>query len=222
MKPTHKFSKSGIFSVVSKAVVPFGYQFIDGNIIHETAQINWDHVNIGVGNKIGPFCVIGGEAQHRHYSSCGKISIGDSNIFHDHVSVSLPTKISKMTKIGSGCVLMTSTVVHHDCLVEDDVTMSSNASLGGAVIVMRGANIGMNAAVHQFKVIGSYSIIGMNGCVVKGSMIRPGRKYAGVPVRDIGINSLALSRAKITDKLLRKENQRFEVFDKYLKFGAGA
>lgn len=221
MKTTLKRSKHKTCNLVGMIDVPSGYEVINGNIVHHTAQINWDRVNIGFGNKIGPFCVIGGEAQHRHYSSCGEISVGDCNIFHEHTSVSLPTKISKITKIQSRCVFMASTVVHHDCLIEDDVTVSSNVSLGGSVIVMRGANIGMNAAVHQFKIIGSYSIIGMNGCVVKGSQIRPGRKYAGVPVKDIGINSLALSRAKITDKLLQEERRRFDAFDKYFDFGAG-
>lgn len=210
------------FGLVGVSAVPFGYELVNGNVVHKTAQINWDRVDIGVGNRIGPFCIIGGEAQHRYYSSCGDISIGDHNIFQEHVSVNLPTKISKNTKIGSGCFFMTSAVVHHDCLIEDDVTMCSNASLGGGVIVMRGANIGMNASVHQFKAIGSYTILGMNGCVIKGSNIRPGRKFAGVPVRDIGSNSIGLSRARITEKLLQAEHKRFQAFNDHLKFGLGA
>ena len=54
-------------------------------------------------------------------------------------------------------VLMTYAVVHHDCVLEDDVTISSNVCLGGNVIVMRGANLGMNSSVHQFKTVGSFS-----------------------------------------------------------------
>ena len=60
--------------------------------------------------------------------------------------------------------LLSSAMVHHDCLIEDDVTMSSNAAAAGNVIIMRGANLGINAAIHQFKVIGSFSMIGMNAC----------------------------------------------------------
>lgn len=221
MRTNSNYLNGDILNLVSAADVPFGYEFLSGNLVHKTAQINWNRVRIGVRNKIGPFCVIGGEAQHRYYSSYGEISIGDDNVFQEHVSVSLPTKISKETRIGSRCFFMTSTVVHHDCLIEDDVTISSNVSLGGSVIVMRGANIGMNASIHQFKIIGSHSIIGMNGCVTKGSKIRPGRKFAGVPVKDIGANSIALSRAKITDKLLETENQRFAAFNDHLKFGLG-
>ena len=222
MRKIFNHVKSENFSLVGASDVPFGYDLVNGNFVHQTAQINWDRVDIGVGNRIGPFCIIGGEAQHRYYSSCGEISIGDHNIFQEHVSVNLPTSISKNTKVGSGCFFMTSAVVHHDCLIEDDVTMCSNASIGGSVIVMRGANIGMNASVHQFKTIGSYTMLGMNGCVIKGSNIRPGRKFVGVPVRDIGSNSIGLSRAKITENLLQIENQRFAAFNDYLKFGLGA
>jgi len=222
MRTNSNYFDADISNLINTVDAPFGYEFLNGNLVHKTAQINWNRVSIGVGNKIGPFCVIGGESQHRHYSSFGEISIGDYNVFQEHVSISLPTKISKKTSIGSRCFFMTSTVVHHDCLIEDDVTICSNVSLGGRVIVMRGANIGMNASIHQFKIIGSYSIIGMSGCVIKGSKILPGRKFAGVPVKDIGANSIALSRAKITNKLLETENRRFAALNDHLKLGLGA
>jgi len=197
--------------------IPFGYEFKDGNLIHQTAQINWEYLDIGVGNKIGPFCVIGADAQHRHYASQGRVAIGNHNIFHSNVSISRPTKFSDLNHIGDRCFFMTSTVVHHDCFIEDDVTTSSNVSIAGNVIIMRGANIGMNAAVHQFKTVGSFSMIGMNACVIRRSNIRPGRKYAGVPVRDIGKNSIGLSRAKINEKSLKKELERFGDYKELLK-----
>ena len=31
--------------------IPFGYEFKDGNLIHQTAQINWEYLDIGVGNN---------------------------------------------------------------------------------------------------------------------------------------------------------------------------
>ena len=89
--------------------------------------------------------------------------------------------------------------------------MSSNVAAAGNVIIMRGANLGMNAAIHQFKVIGSFSMIGMNACIIKGSIASPGRKLAGVPIRDIGSNDIGLSRSKITKPLLELELERFVV-----------
>ena len=40
------------------------YQKKKGNLIHKTAVINWKNLKIGINNKIGPYVVIGGEAQH--------------------------------------------------------------------------------------------------------------------------------------------------------------
>jgi len=89
-------------------------------------------------------------------------------------------------------------------------------SVGGGVIIMRGANIGMNATIHQFKVIGAFSMIGMQACVIKGSVAKPGRKLVGVPLRDIGPNKIGLSRSGITDKILQLEVKRFESLENYL------
>ena len=190
--------------------IPPGYYYLDGNLIHRTAEINWESVELGQGNKIGPFCMIGSEAEHKFYTSDGKVKIGNNNVFHTCVNVSMPTSLSRTTVVGNNCTFMSSTVIHHDCIIEDDVIISSNVSVGGSVIIMRGANIGMNAALHQFKVIGSFSMIGMQACVIKGSVAAPGRKLVGVPVRDIGLNAIGLSRLGITDKLLQLEVKRFK------------
>ena len=40
------------------------YKKIKNNLIHITAVINWRKVEIGSGNKIGPYVVIGNDAQH--------------------------------------------------------------------------------------------------------------------------------------------------------------
>ena len=40
------------------------YKKIKNNLVHETAVINWDKLLIGKGNKIGPYVVIGNDAQH--------------------------------------------------------------------------------------------------------------------------------------------------------------
>ena len=217
MPALSKAKKKSVFRVLESKKIPFGYEYHYGNLIHKTAQINWSKVELGYGNTIGPFCVIGGEAQHNFYSSVGKVKIGDDNVFHNSVTVSLPTKMSGLTAIGDRCTFMTSAMIHHDCFIEDDVTMSSNVAAAGNVIIMRGANLGMNSAIHQFKVIGSFSMIGMNACVIKGSIATPGRKLAGVPIRDIGSNTIGLSRSKITKPMLELELERFNLFEKLLE-----
>ena len=40
------------------------FKKIKGNLIHKTAIINWKKLKIGKGNIIGPYVVIGTDAQH--------------------------------------------------------------------------------------------------------------------------------------------------------------
>ena len=56
------------------------FKKIKGNLIHKSAIINWDKVKIGTNNIIGPYCIIGSDAQHTSERSSGYISIGNKNI----------------------------------------------------------------------------------------------------------------------------------------------
>lgn len=40
------------------------YQKIKGNLVHKSAVIDWKNLIIGKNNYIGPYVVIGGNAQH--------------------------------------------------------------------------------------------------------------------------------------------------------------
>ena len=64
------------------------------------------------------------------------------------------------TQIGSNVLLMASTHVAHDCLVGDNVIMSSLATLGGHVKVGNWAILGGGVLVHQFTQIGDHALIG--------------------------------------------------------------
>lgn len=209
---------SGRVNILTKfPKAPYGYEYYGSNLIHKTAEINWDKVELGSGNKVGPYCVLGGDAEHKFYPSNGKIRIGNNNVFYSSVTVSLPTQLSKITTIYDRCVFMSSSIIHHDCLIEDDVTISSNVSVGGNVIVMQGANIGMNAAIHQFTVVGAFSMLGMASCVTKQSVVVPGQKFVGVPVRDIGPNDVGLSRAAVTEGDLNFEIERYKILNQNLQ-----
>ena len=56
------------------------YKKIKDNLVHITAVINWKKLIIGKGNKIGPYVVIGNDAQYPNKKSSGKIIIGDKNV----------------------------------------------------------------------------------------------------------------------------------------------
>ena len=188
-----------------------GFQEINGNLVHRTALIDWDKVSIGTGNVIHPYVCIGNDAQHAREKSTGTIEIGNNNIFHSHSNVTMPTRFSEKTIIGSNCFFMTNSMVHHDCIVEDNVTMSNNCVLSGHVHVMKGAIIGLNCNVHQFQVIGSYSMLGMGTIVTPKNRIVPGNIYVGTPARILKENKIGLERNNISQQDLTKETERYNI-----------
>ena len=143
------------------------YKKIKGNIVHETAVINWKNLKIGKNNKIGPYVVIGNDAQYPGKRSKGKILIGNRNVINEFCNIHLPTNQSNKTIIGNNNYFMNSTTIDHDCVIEDNVILSSNVVLGGNVHIMKGAQLGIRTSVHQNQVIGSYSMIGMNSIITK-------------------------------------------------------
>ena len=193
-----------------KKVLNSNFQLIKGNYVHKSAIVDWDNITIGVENIFGPMAIIGASAQHKYYESSGKIHIGNKNVFSEFCLISRPTLITKKTTIADGNYFMSNSVIHHDCKIENDAIICSNVSIAGNVRLMNGVYLGQNSSVHQFQIIGSYSILGMNSCVTKKSHILPGRKYVGVPCRDIGQNQVGLNRSNISKEHIIQEVSRFK------------
>tara|TARA_B100001142_G_C14151214_1_gene584624 strand:- start:31 stop:633 length:603 start_codon:yes stop_codon:yes gene_type:complete len=186
------------------------YLKIKNNLIHPTAVINWDKVIIGSRNKIGPYVIIGNDAQHPKKKSFGLIEIGNDNTFNEFCNIHLPTKLRKVTKIGNKNYFMNSTTVDHDCKIENNIILSSNVILGGNIHIMNGAQLGIKTTVHQNQIIGSYSMIGMNSTITKKKVIEPGYIFFGKPLKKVRKNLLGLKRNKITKDKLNKEIKRFQ------------
>lgn len=185
------------------------YKEVNGNLVHPTAVVYWDRIKIGTGNIIYPYVCIGTDAQHMREPSDGVIEIGDNNVFREHTCVTMPTRFSKKTSIGNNCYFMTNSMVHHDCVVEDNVTMSNNCVIAGHVYVMKGSIIGLNCNVHQWQVIGSYSMLGMGTIVTPKNKIVPGKIYIGTPAEVLKDNVIGLQRNNISDEALKEELERY-------------
>ncbi len=185
-----------------------------GNLIHKTAIINWNKLSIGKNNIIGPYVIIGNFAQDPKQKSFGKIIIGNNNFFNEYCNIHLPTKKTKKTVIGNNNYFMNSTTIDHDCVVENDVVLSSNVVLSGNVYIMNGSNLGIKASIHQNKIIGSYSMIGMHSFVTKKLNVYPGFIYYGKPAKKKKKNLIGLKRFNISNEFLKKEISRFKKIKK--------
>lgn len=156
------------------------------NIIMEGAIIR-EGVVIGDDNYFGPYCVIGEVPEKRGYfDKYGSVVIGNGNRFEKQVTVDSGSEL--MTIIHNNVIMLKNAHVGHDCQIHDNVGISCNAAVGGFTIVHKNTNIGLNATIHQRLEIPEGVMIGMNSTVTKKSILQPGRKYAGSPVKDIGPN----------------------------------
>ncbi len=74
--------------------------------------------------------------------------------------------INSDVRIGKHCIINTSSVIDHECIIEDFVHISPNASLAGNVKVKQGAHIGIGATVIQGITIGKNAVVGAGAIVL--------------------------------------------------------
>lgn len=195
------------------------------NFIHPTAIIE-DSVELGFDNYIGPycyidknvkignsnvfepFCSIGGSAEHKDYfGKCGHLKIGNNCFFKNYVSIDVGTE--KTTEIKDDVLIFSNSHISHDNVIENNVVISSNVTTGGRVYIMKCANVGMGAIIHQYSVIGSYSMLGMGSIVSKKSKIEPGLIYFGNPAYPKRKNTIALNKYNIDTGKIMLERERW-------------
>ena len=193
-------------------------------IVHPNAKLGKDvivgpgavigeHVEIGDGTQIGAHVVIGGwttigkrceiypnasiglEPQDLKFkgekSYC---NIGDETVIREFVTISRATGEGEETRVGNNCLLQACTHVAHNCIVGNNVIMSNCAGLAG---------------IHQFVKIGRNAMVGGMAKVVQD--IPPYVIADGQPARVIGLNSVGLSRAGISEDVRRDLKQAFRI-----------
>ena len=214
-------------NIHSTAVVHPDAQIGQGVIIGPGAVIG-ENVSIGDGTKIGANVVVGGwttigqrcelypgsavglEPQDLKFkgekSFC---NIGDVTVIRECVTISRATGEGEETRIGNNCLFQACTHVAHNCIVGNNVIMSNCAGLAGHVIVEDRVVIGGIAGIHQFVKIGRNAMVGGMAKVVQD--IPPYVIADGQPARVIGLNSVGLSRAGISEEVRHDLKQAFRI-----------
>jgi UDP-N-acetylglucosamine acyltransferase len=155
------------------------------NNIHPTAIIG-NNVILGHNNYIGAYCIIGDIAEHKAFwdKPKGKVIIGNNNIITGLVTIDAGTE--QTTYIGDNCFIMKHAHVGHDCTINNNVTISCGAKIGGHSVIGEKSNIGLNAVLHQYSKVKVGCMIGASA-FFKGES-EPYTKYAGVPAKSLGQN----------------------------------
>lgn len=196
------------------------------NYIHPTALIG-PNVEIGDGNYIGPFCIIGYPAEHKEFwpgmvqpvfleslgivigkitepfpfVSSGSVRIGNNNVITGHVTIDAGTE--GITEIGDGNWFLKHSHLGHDAKIINGNTISCGVKIGGHCLIGSNVNLGLNSVIHQRKLVPDGVMIGMGAVVTKKTELNEGMKYAGNPARLLGPNV----KVEYQDKTLTEEEK---------------
>jgi len=144
----------GPFAVID-AGVEVGAKCVIGPHVYLTGV-----TKIGAENHFHASCVIGDAPQDLKYKGAPtRLTIGDRNVFREHVTVNRATTLEHATVVGSDNFLMAGAHVAHNCAVGNHVIMANSATLGGHVTVQDRAFLSGNCLVHQFCRVGTLCIM---------------------------------------------------------------
>lgn len=99
-------------------------------------------------------------------------------------------------RLGAHVVVMPATVLTHDDVVEDFVTIASGVRLSGGVRVGAGAYIGAGAVVREGVTIGPGALVGMGSVVLDD--VPDGAVWAGCPAQPLRSDQPSRSRTTET------------------------
>ena len=124
----------------------------DDTIIRHHATVE-GKVVLGKANEIYPYSLIGGLTHDLKFSGGEPaLHIGDRNTFREYCTAHVATSDQNKTLIGSDNTFLAYSHVAHDCIVGDNLIMSSHSALGGHVIVADHVNIGWGVGCINFVV----------------------------------------------------------------------
>ncbi len=149
---------------------------------------------LGARNEIHPFAVLGGAPQDKTYrGEPTTLSVGDDNVFREHVTVNRgTTKDRSETRIGSGGLFMAGTHVAHDCVVGDRVVLANGTLLAGHVVLDDGVVSGGGVMVAPFTRIGRVAFLAGGARVERD--VPPFCMAEGDRARIRALNRVGLSR----------------------------
>ena len=148
---------------------------------------------LGAGVRVFHGAALGGEPQDLKFGGeRTELFIGDKTVIREFVTVSRGTNATKMTTIGSNCLLMAYAHVAHDCVIGDNVILVNSVNLAGHVEVEDYAILGGVLPVHQFVRIGRHCMVGGGLRVPKD--VPPYILAGGQPLRYFGLNAVGLRR----------------------------
>ena len=155
-------------------------------------SILWEGTRLGRGNRVFPFCSLGGEPQDKKYrGEKTALTVGDNNTIREYCFFNRGTVGGGgATKIGDNNWIMGYTHLAHDCVLGGGAIVANGAQFAGHVEVGDGAVIGGGALFHQFLRIGARAMVG------GGEAVRQDIPPFAMSARGaVGVNAEGMRRA---------------------------
>jgi UDP-N-acetylglucosamine acyltransferase len=154
--------------------------------------------DIGARNRFHAGCVIGDAPQDLKYrDEPTRLSIGDDNVFREHVTIHRSTKPADQTIVGSNNFIMANAHIGHNSEVGNHVIIANGALLAGHVVVQDRVFISGNCLIHQFTRIGTLAMM-QGGAGVSKDL--PPFTIAMQQNEICGLNVVGLRRAGISSE----------------------
>jgi UDP-N-acetylglucosamine acyltransferase len=152
------------------------------------------NVRLGARVRVGHGSVLGGDPQDLKYRNEETwVEVGDDTVIREFSTINRGTVATGLTRVGSGCFLMSYVHLAHDCRIGDGVIIANGTQLAGHVTIEDRATLSGLVAVHQFGTIGTFAFVG--GCSRVNQDIPPYVKAVGNPIELYGLNTIGLQRA---------------------------
>lgn len=187
-----------------------GENVILGDNVKVCANAYIEHSTIGEGTIISPFASVGTSPQDLGYKNePTKVIVGKNCQIREYATIHRASGEGKSTVIGDKCLLMVSSHVAHNCVLDDEVILANLVTLGGHIKVGFGAFVGGMSVFHQNIRIGKMSIV--SGFSAARQDILPFSKGEGRPPVPRALNVVALKRRGVALEDRTNLNKAFKI-----------
>lgn len=204
--------------IADSAVIETGAYIGKNCVIGENVKVGYNAViqsntTVGEGTTVYANAHIGGDPQDYSYSGQDtKLVIGKNCMIREFATVHRASTKEDVweTRVGDNCFIMAYAHVAHDCKLENNVTMTSFAALGGHCRIGAFCIVGGFAGCHQFVRVGRMAMLGGGSIITKD--IPPYVMVAGNPAAIEGLNSVGLKRRGVTPEARMELKRALSVY----------
>jgi UDP-N-acetylglucosamine acyltransferase len=169
------------------------------------------NVRLGADCRVGTGSIIGGAPQDLKYAGEETwVEIGDGTVVREYCTINRGTTQSRVTRLGTQCLVMTYVHIAHDCHIGDRVILANGVQLAGHVTIDSCATISGLTPVHQFVKIGAYAFVGGMSRVTKD--VPPYTKAVGSPMKLYGLNAVGLQRHGFSAEAVTELKKAYRLF----------